>query len=60
MFKTQESAIRRNAPSIKANTTFKGADKSFKVYYHANAEGFSSPFWLDSGGGNWNSAKIEK
>ena len=45
-----------NAPLIEGNNTFQSAGNNFKVYYHPNAEGFTSPVWVDSGGGRWNSS----
>ena len=57
--KLQKAQFEGNAPIVKANNTFKGTDRNFKVYYHANADGFSSPNWDDSGGGRWDSVKIE-
>jgi hypothetical protein len=57
--KLQKVQFEGNAPLIKENNTFQSEDSNFKVYYHINAKGFSTPIWVDSGGGKWNSSTID-
>lgn len=58
--KLQKVLFEGDAPGIDKSKTFENAGKSFKVYYHAKAKGFTSPVWVDSGGGKWNSSIINE
>ena len=58
--KLQKALFEGDAPIIEESNTFERTDKNFRVYYHAKAKGFTSPVWVDSGGGKWNSSTINE
>jgi|GEM_PF-3348325 len=56
--KLKSAVFQGNKPPDVALHLFRNAAPDFKVYFKADATGFTSPFWTDSSGGRWPSEVI--